>query len=67
MKAHSIREYSDEELKQLAVETRRKIFDLRVRKNTGEVTDQPLLVRATRRDLARMMTVMKERGLAKHG
>ena len=67
MKTHSIREHSDEELKQLRTETRRKIFDLRVRKSTGEATDQPLLIRTVRRDLARILTVMKERGLAKHG
>lgn len=67
MKARNIREHSDQELGQLHEEIRRKVFDLRVRKSVGDATDQPLLVRETRRDLARIKTVLRERELKKHG
>jgi len=67
MKARKIREYADQELHQLHEETRRKVFDLRVRKSMGDATEQPLLVRETRRDLARVNTVIRERELKKHG
>ncbi|MDI6774726.1 MAG: 50S ribosomal protein L29 [Verrucomicrobiota bacterium] len=67
MKARNIREHGDQELEQLHDETLRKVFDLRVRKGVGNATDQPLLVRETRRDLARIKTVLRERELKKHG
>ncbi len=67
MKTRQIRELTDEELRQLHDETRRKVFDLRVRKSLGDATDQPLLMRTMRRELARIKTIVRERELKAHG
>jgi len=67
MKARSIRENKDDELLQVYDETRQKLFDLRMRKSIGDATEQPLLIRQVRKDLARIKTVMREREMRKHG
>ena len=63
MKAVSLREQKVEELRQTHTDTRRKMFDLRVKKSIGDTSEQPLLMRNLRRELARIKTVMHERGL----
>jgi large subunit ribosomal protein L29 len=64
MKALNIREQTDEELQQACRDMRRELFDLRIRKRTGEGAENPLRIRTLRRDVARAMTVLRERGVA---
>jgi len=63
MKAASVREQTDEELKQLLAEMTRELFELKGKKGIGDASGQPLRVRTLRRDLARLKTVMRERGI----
>jgi large subunit ribosomal protein L29 len=61
MKARNLREQTDEELAQLAVDMRKELFDLKVKKGSGVSASQPLRIRTLRRDLARIETVLTER------
>lgn len=63
MKAKDFRELSDEELAQRREETDRELFNLRMQQATAQV-ENPARFRVLRRDRARMMTVMNERGRA---
>ncbi len=64
MKASSIREQTDEELMQLYRDTTKELFDIRAMKSMGGEGEQPLKIRLLRRDVARILTVMKERELS---
>jgi ribosomal protein L29 len=66
MKASKLREHSEVELRQLCGDTRRSISEWRAKKGIGEASEQPLRIRTTRRGLARILTVMKERGVGEH-
>ena len=61
MKVSEIRELKDEELYSELDRLRRYVFDLRSQAVTEKLQDPSLLTRA-RRDIARIFTVMKERG-----
>ncbi len=63
MKAAQLREHTDEELRQVHDDVSKELVDARVRQGWSDGTDQPLKVRTLRRDLARVKTVMKQRGL----
>lgn len=63
MKATNIREHTDDELEQLYLDTSSKLSDHKIKRAMGDESDQPLLIRERRRDVARILTVMKERGL----
>ena len=67
MKAASIREHTDEELRQLCDELTRESFEFKARKGIGDSSEHPLKIRTMRRDLARFKTVMRERGIRDHG
>ena len=60
MKSKDLRELSMEELRQRLDDSRDELFDLRIKKSTGEV-EQPLQIRTLRRGVAKILTVMKER------
>jgi len=60
MKAQEYREQSVEELKQREVELADQLFALRLQKVTGQL-ENPSKIRAARRDLARVLTVMREK------
>ena len=62
MKTSEIRDLADEELRQRLADTREEAFRLRIQKSVGEV-EQPLLARALRRDIAKLLTLMKQRGI----
>jgi large subunit ribosomal protein L29 len=64
MKSSDLRELTGEELKQKEMELRKELFNLRFRLATGEV-ENPMRIRAVRRDIARVLTVMTERTNAK--
>ena len=66
MKASKLREHTEDELRQVCEETRKALVDLRVHKGAGDKAEQPLRIRTARRDLARILTVMKQRGISEH-
>jgi large subunit ribosomal protein L29 len=59
MRAKEIRELSVDELGQKEREVAEEIFRLRMRKSTGQL-ENPMRVRALRRDLARLKTIQQE-------
>ncbi|MFC1452521.1 50S ribosomal protein L29 [Verrucomicrobiota bacterium] len=63
MKASNLREQTDEELQQAYEATGRELLELRGKRGLGESSAQPLRIRSVRRDIARIRTVMQERGL----
>lgn len=60
MKPGEVRDKSDAELKKLAVELEEEVFRLKFRKGSGELK-QPTNIKKTRRVLARVKTVQRER------
>ena len=65
MKAHEFRSMSLEELQEQVREARSEIFNLRFRKAAQQL-DNPLKIRETRRNLARILTVIHEKELGLH-
>ena len=63
MKAKQMRDMADDELLEQVGTLRRELFGLRFANATGELEDTAGLAR-TRRDLARALTVMRERELS---
>lgn len=63
MKAAELRQKSVEELKALSKENRESLFQLRFRHYTGQL-EKTAEMRATRRDIARIETIIRERELA---
>ena len=66
MQAKEIRELSLEEMQQKERETAEEIFRLRMRKITGQL-ENPMKVRALRRDLAKLKTIQRERAARETG
>lgn len=62
MEAKELREMSAEDLTQKLVELRDEIFHLRLRRGTGRL-ENPMKLRETKRDLARVETLLRERAL----
>lgn len=60
MKARTIREWTDDELRVQIEQARRELFNLRMQSVAGRL-ERPSRVREVRRDLARMETVRSER------
>jgi len=67
MKAAKLRELTVEELRQTHADTERAIREFRAKRGIGDASEQPLKIRMLRRDLARIKTVMRERGVPEHG
>lgn len=63
MKAVELREKSTEELQALLLEELRAQFNLRMRKGTGQL-DRPSEIKKTRRNIARINTLINERKIA---
>jgi large subunit ribosomal protein L29 len=63
MRAEEIRELSDADVRARIAELEQETFNLGFRGATQPLED-PLRVRAIRRDIARMQTVLRERQLA---
>lgn len=61
MTIEEIRAMNIEELHNQLFELRRRLFDVRAQAVTEKLED-PMLVRKTRKDIARVLTVMTERG-----
>ncbi|HLT58475.1 MAG: 50S ribosomal protein L29 [Limnochordales bacterium] len=62
MKAEEVRELSNEELERKLAELKEELFNLRFQLATGQL-DNPMRVRAVRKDIARIHTVKREREL----
>ncbi len=67
MKAPELREQTEAELQESCRSTRYAILNFRAQKGIGEAVDHPLKIRTLRRDLAKIKTVMKERGIREDG
>ena len=63
MKAEEIREWNDTEIEVRIEELEEEQFRLRFRSATMDL-ENPRLIRAIRRDIARMKTILRERELA---
>ncbi len=63
MKAAEIREMSVAEIEEQLTEARHELLNLRFQTITGQLTDTSI-IRATRRDIARMETILREKQLA---
>jgi large subunit ribosomal protein L29 len=63
VKARELRDMEDRELAKRVAELRKEVFGLRFSNATGELDDTAALRRA-RRDLARALTVARERELS---
>ena len=63
MKIKQVRETSSDELMAQVKAARRQILEARVKKTASDVSTNPLKVRILRRDVARMLTVVREREL----
>jgi large subunit ribosomal protein L29 len=61
MKVKQIRETPTEELLSQVKEAKAKILRAKVKKTASDVAKNPLEVRTLRRDVARMLTVVRER------
>jgi large subunit ribosomal protein L29 len=66
VKAAELRDLSEAELREQVATARRELFGLRFQHATGELDNTSSLGRA-RREVARAMTVAKERGIQIHG
>ncbi|MBN1426419.1 50S ribosomal protein L29 [Candidatus Fermentibacteria bacterium] len=62
MKVDALRELSDGELENKIRELREELFNFRFRHTTRQL-DNPMMLRVTRRNLARAVTVRRERHL----
>lgn len=64
MKIKQIRETSPEDLAAQVKSARAQILQTRIKKEAADAGGNPLKVRTLRRDVARMLTVQRERELA---
>ena len=62
MRAEELRAYNEEELASAIEEAREELFNLRFQHATGRLADTSRLT-VVRRDLARLLTVVREREL----
>ena len=60
VKPASIREMGPDEIRTRVAELREELFNLRFR-NTMKQLDNPLKIRESRREMARLLTVLKEK------
>jgi large subunit ribosomal protein L29 len=63
VKAANIREMSVDEIQGRLAELREEMFNLRFR-NAMKQLDNPLKIRESRREMARLLTVLNEKGKA---
>lgn len=59
-KPSELRKLTVDELKQEEANLRKELFNLRFQKVTGEI-ENPMRIRQTRKDIARVLTVMTEK------
>jgi large subunit ribosomal protein L29 len=64
MKSSKVREMGTEELKTKVLELQEQLFRLRVQQSIGQL-DNAIKLRETRRDIARVKTVLKEKQVSR--
>lgn len=62
MKISELRQLSDKELQDKVIESKRELFDLRLKQSTGSL-EKPSKIRELRKEVARMKTILREREL----
>lgn len=62
MKAAEIRDLTDQELDKKLADLKEELFNLRFQMATGQL-DNPMRMKFVKKDIARVMTVMREREL----
>ncbi len=65
MKTRELRDYSYEELTQRLKEAKEELFNLRFQAATGQLDNTSMIVQ-TKRDIARICTVIREQELGEH-
>jgi large subunit ribosomal protein L29 len=60
VKTEKLREMTNDELARALDDMREELFNLRLRRRTGQLSN-PLVLRTLRRRIARAMTVLRER------
>ena len=60
MKAAELRESTIEELQRKEQDLRRELFNLRFQQATGEI-ENPMRIRAIKKDIARLLTIANEK------
>jgi large subunit ribosomal protein L29 len=63
MTAAELRELPDDELKQKLSESKEELFNLRFQIVTGQL-DDPRRIKTVKREIARVLTVLREREIA---
>ncbi len=63
MKAKEIRQMSDTEMDKKMKELKSELFNLRFQLATGQL-DNPMRIKGVKRDIARIMTISKERAIS---
>ena len=64
MKAKDVHELTDDELEDKLADIRKELFELRFRSTTGGLDDHSRMKHA-KRDIARLLTVQRQRALEK--
>ncbi|HSH36346.1 50S ribosomal protein L29 [Schnuerera sp.] len=62
MKAKEIRQMTDQELNTRLLDLKNELFNLRFQLATGQL-DNPMRIKAVRKDIARVKTIVREREL----
>jgi large subunit ribosomal protein L29 len=65
MEATELRDLSDDELASKLDEAKEELFNLRFQLVTGQL-DNPMRIKVMRREVARILTVMREREIEMH-
>ncbi|NPA12755.1 MAG: 50S ribosomal protein L29 [Aquificae bacterium] len=66
MKAKELRALTDEELKEKLKELKKKLMNLRFQNAVGGL-EKPSEIKATKKDIARILTILRERELQAKG
>lgn len=66
MKPSELRAMTIDELTKREQDLRRELFNLRFQKATGEI-ENPMRIRAVKKDIARVLTIKTEKLKVKHG
>jgi large subunit ribosomal protein L29 len=66
MNVRELRELTDKELTDMLEDQREAMFNLRFQKGFGQLED-PTAIKAVQRDIARLLTVLRERQIAALG
>jgi len=66
MKASDLRKLTDEELREKERQLRKELFNLRYQKESGQLGNTAM-IKKVKRDLARVLTILRERELEREG